>query len=152
MLRSCGNNCGACPKSTPNQSIERNMSIMAKSNSDVNRISVSAGNTKMGAIRSFSLPPIQTCPKHCPCATKCYAAKICRLRPSVRTAYQRNYDALQNDAQSVFEQLDNELRMNRYQGFLYPRVLRGRGRHDQRPAHRGPCQGCGEPGSHGCGA
>ena len=118
MLRSCGNNCGACPKSTPNQSIERNMSIMAKSNSDVNRISVSAGNTEMGAIRSFSLPPIQTCPKHCPCATKCYAAKICRLRPSVRTAYQRNYDALQNDAQSVFEQLDNELRMNRYQGFL----------------------------------
>lgn len=87
---------------------------MAKTVSNVNRISISAGNTKMGAIRSFSLPPIQTCPKHCPCAAKCYAAKICRLRPSVRSAYERNYNALQNDAQSVLQQLDKEMKMNRY--------------------------------------
>ena len=87
---------------------------MAKSAIDVNRISISSGNTKMGAIRSFSLPPIQTCPKNCPCAAKCYAAKICRLRPSVRNAYQRNFEALQNDPQSVFEQLDREMKMQRY--------------------------------------
>ena len=65
----------------PVSSIISICSAMTKSYSDVNRISVSAGNTKMGAIRSFSLPPIQTCPKRCPCADKCYAAKICRLRP-----------------------------------------------------------------------
>ena len=62
-----------------------------------NRISISPGNTKMGAIPSVSLPPIVTCPKGCPCAKKCYAAKLCRLRPSVKAAYQRNLDIYNAD-------------------------------------------------------
>ena len=87
---------------------------MSKQNTNVNRISISAGNTKMGAIRSFSLPPILTCPNGCPCAAKCYAAKICRLRPAVRAAYQRNYDMLQTDPGAVYGALERELTMSRH--------------------------------------
>jgi hypothetical protein len=62
-----------------------------------NKISISPGNRKMGAIPSVSLPPIVTCPKNCPCAAKCYAAKMCRIYPSVKKAYQKNLDILNND-------------------------------------------------------
>ena len=78
------------------------------------KISISAGNRKMGAIRSFSLPPVVTCPKGCPCAGKCYAAKMCRIYPSVRAAYQRNLEALEADMDAVMDELDMELKTNRY--------------------------------------
>lgn len=70
-----------------------------------NIISVSPGNTKMGAIPSVSLPPVVTCPAGCPCAKKCYAAKLCRLRPSVRDAYARNLAAYREDPAGYFDQV-----------------------------------------------
>ena len=42
------------------------------------KVSISKGNSKMGAIPSVSLPPITTCAAGCTCAKKCYAAKLCR--------------------------------------------------------------------------
>lgn len=60
-------------------------------------VSISHGNRKMGAIPSVSLPPVITCPKNAPCATKCYAMKLCRIYPSVRRAYQNNLDILNSD-------------------------------------------------------
>lgn len=62
-----------------------------------NTISISPGNSKMGVIPSVSLPPIKTCPAGCPCAKKCYAAKLCRIRKSVREAYERNLSAWNDD-------------------------------------------------------
>ena len=62
-----------------------------------NTISISPGNSKMGVIPSVSLPPIKTCPAGCPCAKKCYAAKLCRIRKSVREAYERNLAAWNDD-------------------------------------------------------
>lgn len=60
------------------------------------KVSISSGNSKMGAVPSVSLPPILTC---CdangnppPCATEktCYVLKLCRVRKTVREAYARN--------------------------------------------------------------
>ena len=62
-----------------------------------NTISISPGNSKMGVIPSVSLPPIKTCPAGCPCAKKCYAAKLCRIRKNVREAYERNLAAWNED-------------------------------------------------------
>ena len=61
------------------------------------KVSISKGNRKMGAIPSVSLPPIITCPQGAPCAQKCYAAKMCRIYPTVKQAYQNNLDILNND-------------------------------------------------------
>lgn len=80
----------------------------------INKVSISTGNSKMGAIPSVSLPPVITCPKGAPCAKKCYAAKLCRIYSTVRNAYQRNLDILKNDFNSYFEQVLKAARVTKY--------------------------------------
>lgn len=79
-----------------------------------NKISISPGNAKMGAIPSVSLPPVVTCPKNAPCAKKCYAAKLCRIYPSVKKAYQKNYDILNNNEIEYWQQVQNAAKMTKY--------------------------------------
>jgi hypothetical protein len=78
------------------------------------KVSISPGNTKMGAIPSVSLPPVITCPAGCPCAKKCYAAKLCRLRPSVRNAYTRNLEILNQDPLEYWRQVRNAAAKTKY--------------------------------------
>jgi len=68
------------------------------------KISVSPGNTKLGAVPSVSLPPVITCKKGCLCGKDgvCYALRICRIRPSVCNAYTRNFQAW-NEFPEAFE-------------------------------------------------
>lgn len=68
----------------------------------VKSISISPGNVKMGVIPSVSLPPVITCPNGCPCARKCYAAKLCRLRATVREAYARNLEIYTESPENYF--------------------------------------------------
>lgn len=58
----------------------------------VNSVSISKGNTKMGAVPSVSLLPFLTCPDRCAktCGSDCYAAKIANMRTSVLKSYARN--------------------------------------------------------------
>ena len=79
-----------------------------------NKISISPGNAKMGFIPSVSLPPIRTCAYGCKCANKCYAAKLCRIYPSVRKAYERNLDILLNDDISYWYQVNQAVKMSAY--------------------------------------
>lgn len=78
------------------------------------QVSISKGNNKMGAIPSVSLPPIVTCPTGCPCAKKCYAAKLCRLRPNVRESYARNLEILNADPSTYWLQVKAAASMTRY--------------------------------------
>jgi uncharacterized protein (DUF2237 family) len=78
---------------------------MTQKKNIVKSVSISRGNSKMGAVPSVSLPPIITCANGCKCANKCYAAKLCRLRPSVRNAYARNLEILQNNMDDYFLQV-----------------------------------------------
>lgn len=80
-------------------------------NSDV---SISFGNSKMGAVPSVSLPPIVTCAPGCACAKKCYAAKLCRLRPNVRDAYARNLDMWESDPDRYFRAVGGVVALSRY--------------------------------------
>ena len=78
------------------------------------KVSISKGNSKMGFIPSVSLPPITTCAAGCKCAKKCYAAKLCKLRPNVRKAYQGNLDALLEDEENYWYQVNHAVRMSKY--------------------------------------
>lgn len=80
----------------------------------MNKISISTGNSKMGAIPSVSLPPIITCPHGAPCAKKCYAAKLCRIYPSVKKAYQNNLDILNNNEMEYWQQVMKAAKMTKY--------------------------------------
>ena len=67
-------------------------------------IKISPGNSKMGAIPSVSLPAIKTC-RDCKCKEKCYAAKLERLRPTVRNAYQHNLEVLQSNPETFWREV-----------------------------------------------
>lgn len=69
------------------------------------KVSISNGNSKMGAIPSVSLPPITTCKNCSSCAGDCYAAKLCRIYKTVREAYDRNYSILNADRDAYFTQI-----------------------------------------------
>ena len=73
------------------------------------RISISPGNTKMGAIPSISLPPIVSCCSDVPCTKQCYARKAYRQYTNTRRAYDRNLHILQNDRFDFFNQLNKWL-------------------------------------------
>ena len=68
---------------------------------------------KMGSIPSVSLPSIKTC-RNAACRKKCYAAKLERLRPSVKAAYQRNLDVLTRDPDTYWREVEAAIMLNRY--------------------------------------
>lgn len=86
---------------------------MKNNRTNVCSVSISKGNIKMGTIQSVSLPAIKTC-RDCLCKEKCYAAKLERLRPSVRNAYQRNLDILLNDPEAYWREVEAAVMTNRY--------------------------------------
>lgn len=81
-------------------------------------VSISKGNSKMGAVPSVSLPPIVTCKdangNPPPCAAKCYAAKLCRLRKTVREAYARNLEIWTADPATYELQVKAAASMTRF--------------------------------------
>ena len=78
------------------------------------KVSISAGNSKMGAIPSVSLPACTTCNPCAPCFAKCYAVKISRLYKNTRDAYARNLDILQADAGAYWLQVKAAAMTARY--------------------------------------
>lgn len=79
------------------------------------KITVSAGNGKMGEIPSVSLPPVKTCRPGAPCVNGgCYACKLCRIYPTVRESYEKNLAILNADPDSYFLQLRAALMINRF--------------------------------------
>lgn len=76
-------------------------------------VSISKGNEKMGSIQSVSLPSVVTCRK-CACMDKCYARRLERLRKSVRTAYQNNYDILMSEPEVYWREVEAAIMLSRY--------------------------------------
>ena len=76
-------------------------------------VSISHGNSKMGAVPSLSLPPIKTCSasacKHC--AKKCYARRMIAMRKTVREAYERNLYLFQNEPEKFWREVNGALAM-----------------------------------------
>jgi hypothetical protein len=77
-------------------------------------VSISRGNTKMGAIPSLSLPPIITCsPYACKlCGKKCYARRITARRKTVKEAYDRNLYLLQNEPEKFWREVGGAMAMS----------------------------------------
>lgn len=78
------------------------------------KVTISKGNSKMGAIPSASLPPITTCAAGCACAKKCYAAKLCRIYPSVKKSYENNLAAYLKNPESYFSQIQQAAAVQRF--------------------------------------
>ena len=79
-----------------------------------NLITISAGNKKMGAIPSISLPACTTCNPEAPCFKDCYAVKIARIYKSARDSYDHNLDILNSDWDSYWDQVRRAVSMTKY--------------------------------------
>jgi hypothetical protein len=70
---------------------------------------ISNGNSKIGNISNFSLPPMASCPKVCLstcCINKsCYAMKFYKMYPNVRKAWDKNFEVSQNSLKSFSENM-----------------------------------------------
>lgn len=77
-------------------------------------IKISSGNSKMGNIRSVSLPAGHTCVTGCECNSKCYGRKLERMRPSVRNAYQNNLNVLQTDPETYWREVEAAVMLSRF--------------------------------------
>ena len=80
----------------------------------INLITISAGNKKMGAIPSISLPACTTCNPEAPCFKDCYAVKIARIYKSARDSYDHNLDILNSDWDSYWDQVRRAVSMTKY--------------------------------------
>ncbi len=77
-------------------------------------LKISKGNSKLGDIPSVSLPAGITCREDCECGTKCYAAKLERLRPNVKAAYRHNLEVLEKDPETYWREVEAAIMMARF--------------------------------------
>ena len=78
------------------------------------KVSISNGNAKMGAIPSVSLPPCTTCNPKAPCFKKCYAVKLQRRYATVKTAYERNLEILNTSPNAYWLQVKSAASTTRF--------------------------------------
>lgn len=78
------------------------------------KVSISAGNKKLGAIPSVSLPACITCNPSAPCFKLCYAAKITRLYKNVKSAYENNLQILLEDPAAYWLQVRAAASVSRF--------------------------------------
>lgn len=76
-------------------------------------VSISNGNTKMGAIQSVSLPAAITC-KPCDCQKKCYALRLERIRKVVAESYRRNLRVLTETPEVYWREVEAAIMLSRY--------------------------------------
>ncbi len=82
-------------------------------------INISPGNTKLGSIPSISLLPGVDCGNCGHCIKSCYARKLCRLRPQVVRAWEKNSKLAREIQTLYFIQLCSWLRWNHPEKFRF---------------------------------
>lgn len=79
----------------------------------MSHVTISQGNSKMGMIRSISLPAVMTCIQ-CDCNKICYARKIERIRPNVAKSYRENLEVLNADPELYWRIVDGAMKLSNY--------------------------------------
>lgn len=77
-------------------------------------VSISRGNSKMGAVPSVSLPPVKTCSPEAVkfCGRKCYVKRyVMQRQKTVGAAYERNLYLLQNEPEKFWREVNAAVAM-----------------------------------------
>jgi hypothetical protein len=69
------------------------------------KMRISPGNRKIGAIPNISFPPGESCRPNAPCAKKCYAMKAHRLYATARKAWLDNLNEYKERPDAFFDQI-----------------------------------------------
>lgn len=65
------------------------------------KITISKNNKKLGAVPSFSFPPVVTCTNCNDCKKKCYALKMANFRKIIGESWQANLNAYRTNPEAV---------------------------------------------------
>ena len=76
-------------------------------------VHISSGNSKMGPIRSVSLPSILTC-RSCGCQKKCYARRLERRRRNVAKCYAENLALLRSSPETYWREVEAAIMTSRF--------------------------------------
>jgi hypothetical protein len=79
----------------------------------MSKVHISKGNSKMGAIRSVSLPAVVTC-RECGCHKKCYARRIEARRKNVARSYAENLELLLSDPETYWREVEAAIMLSRF--------------------------------------
>lgn len=82
-------------------------------------ISISEGNVKMGAIPSFSVKPLRTCPPGIPCKNLCYARRMEKRRDNIAIAYRNNTESILHRPNDVVRILTHYIKMKNLSYFRF---------------------------------
>ena len=83
-------------------------------------LTVSKGNTKLGAVPNISLTPGESCVDDVPCLTEgCYAMKSYRMYPNVRAAWDGNLRLWKDSPGLFFDGVDQYLLTNKPDRFRW---------------------------------
>lgn len=77
------------------------------------KVTISPGNSKMGEIKSISLPPGVTCKHDCECYIKCYARRLMAFRKSVAQSYERNLKVLLREPETYWREVEIAIKTSR---------------------------------------
>jgi hypothetical protein len=84
------------------------------------RVSISPGNRKLGAIMNVSTTPVLCCAEGVPCAREgCYALKACRLYSATRKAWAKNARIATTNPKSYFSQIGEVIADHRPRHFRW---------------------------------
>jgi hypothetical protein len=84
------------------------------------RVSISRGNRKLGAVMNVSTVPAQCCPEGVPCAGRdCYALKAYRLYRAVRKAWAKNAGIARTNPESYFSQINESITVGKPRHFRW---------------------------------
>lgn len=81
------------------------------------KVTISNGNSKMGSIKSVSLPAGPTCRHDCKCYIKCYARRLEAYRKSVAESYERNLRILIQEPQRYWREVEAAIMTSRLFSF-----------------------------------
>ncbi len=87
---------------------------MRKVDANELHVSISRGNSKMGAVPSVSLPPVKTCSPEAVkyCGRKCYVKRyVMRRQKTVGAAYERNLYLLNNEPEKFWREVNAAVAM-----------------------------------------
>lgn len=76
-------------------------------------VHISTGNSKMGPIKSVSLPAVVTC-RNCECQKKCYARRIERRRRNVAKCYAENLALLRTSPETYWREVEAAVMTSRF--------------------------------------
>ena len=96
------------------KAISNSKAYLAAHSGDADRVHISGGNSKLGAIMNVSLPPVVTCHNCGSCSKYCYAVRTYNRFTSTAAGWNENYFLFLSDPDRYFSEISAAVKTQRF--------------------------------------